>query len=612
MSIIAWKTINWTKVEFRVRRYQTRIYKASRDNNSSKVRCLQKRLLRSLDAKMMAVRRVTTLNKGKRTPGIDKKIFVTDNQKGKLVQKLRLDGKVSPIKRVYTQKPGKKDKGQLGISIIEDRAKQALCLLALEPEWEARFEPNSYGFRPGRSCHDAIESIFLNLRNKSGEKGFHKYILDADISKCLYKIDHNYLITKLETIPEVENQVKAWLKADIFDEFQASNMDRLSKNIQGTPQGGIISPLLANIALHGMENHLKNWICTKPSFGKPYSKYSKYSKDAKRKSIAIIRYADDFVIIHKEKSIIQEAKEEIAKWLLDGPRLEISEAKTSIVDSNEGFDFLGFSIITITSGRPRVKIYPSRKSQATLLFKVRNIIQKNRSASTYNLILTLRPVIIGWANYFKFSECQKVFQKLTHLIHQKLRAWVFRRDTRNGKMKVKQGYFPSGKTYFYDGRQHQNNWVLTGKKLGKDGKIQEIWLPDIVWVRSKKWIKIKADKSPFDGDNLYWAKRTINKGNWSIRQRKLIKGQNGYCTWCKRLFTEDSFVEVDHIIPRSLGGKDEYKNLQLLHKNCHIEKSRIDGSQSKKTNIQLGQEPDEVKVSRPDLSTGVKVTRPLV
>lgn len=509
MSIIAWKTINWTQVEFRVRRYQTRIYKASRDNNSPKVRCLQKRLLRSLDAKLMAVKRVTTLNKGKRTPGIDKKIFVTDNQKGKLVQKLRLDGKASPIKRVYIEKPGKKDKRPLGIPIIEDRAKQALCLLALEPEWEARFEPNSYGFRPGRSCHDAIESIFINLRNISGDKGFHKYILDADISKCFDKIDHNYIMTKLETIPEIENQVKAWLKADIFEEIQASKMDYISKSIQGTPQRGIISPLLANIALHGMENHLKDWICTKPSFGKTNTD----SKNAKRKSLAVIRYADDFVIIHKEKFIIQEAKEEIAKWLRNGPRLEISEAKTSIVDSNEGFDFLGFSIITITRGRPRVKIYPSRKSQTTLLFKVRNIIQNNRSASTYNLILTLRPVIIGWANYFRFSECQKVFHKLTYLIHQKLRAWVFRRDTRNGRMKVKQRYFPSGKTYYYDGTWHQDNWTLTGKQLGKKGEMQEIWLPHMVWVKSKKWVKIKSDKSPFDGDNVYWAKRTLNKGN---------------------------------------------------------------------------------------------------
>lgn len=608
MSIIAWKTIDWTQVESRVKRYQTRIYKASRDNNSPKVRCLQKRLLNSLDAKMMAVRRVTTLNKGKRTPGIDQKIFVTDDQKGKLLQKLRLNGKASPIKRVYIDKPGKKEKRPLGIPIIEDRAKQALCLLALEPEWEARFEPNSYGFRPGRNCQDAIESIFLNLRNTSGENGFHKYILDADISKCFDKIDHNYLLSKLETIPEIENQVKAWLQADIFDELTASQEDRISKNIQGTPQGGIISPLLANIALHGMENHLKEWICSKPSFGKT----NKYCKTSKRKALAIIRYADDFVIIHQEKSVIQEAKEEIAKWLLDGPRLELNEAKTTIVDSNEGFDFLGFSIITIIRGKPRVKIYPSRKSQANLLMKVRNILQHNRSASTYNLILTLRPIIIGWANYFRYSECQEVFHKLTHLIHQKLRAWVFRRDTRNGRKVVKQRYFPSGKTYMYDGTRHQDNWILTGKQLGKDGKMEEIWLPHIVWVKSKKWVKIRADKSPFDGDNIYWAKRTLNKGSWSIRQRKLIKRQNGYCTWCKTLFTVESIVEVDHIVPRSLGGKDEYQNLQLLHKHCHIEKSRIDGSQSKKTNIQLGQEPDEVKVSRPDLSTGVKVTRPLV
>lgn len=509
MSIIAWKTINWTQVEFRVRRYQTRIYKASRDNNNSKVKCLQKRLLRSLDAKLMAVRRVTTLNKGKKIPRIDKKIFVTDNQKGKLVQKLKLNGKASPIKRVYIDKSRTKDNQSLGIRIIEDRAKQVLCLLALEPEWEARFEPNSYAFRPGRSCHDAMESIFLNLRNTSGDEDFHKYILNMDISKYFNKIDHDYLIPKLETVPEIKNQVKAWLKADIFYEFQISKPDRISKIIQGTPQGEIISPLLSNIALHGIENHLLDWICTKPSFWEKNS----YNKDAKRKSLAFVRYAGNFVIIHKEKSVIQEVKKEMARWLLDVPRLEISEAETSILSSNEGFDFLGFSIITVSRGKPRVKIYPSRKSQATLLFKVQNIIQNNRSASTYNLILKLRPVIIGWANYFRFSECKKVFHKLTHLIHQKLRAWVFRRDTRNGRMNVKQRYFPSGKTYFYDGRRHQDNWVLTGKQLGKHGEIQEIWLPHIIWVKSKKWVKVKAGKSPYDGDKEYWIKR-----------------QNGYCT----------------------------------------------------------------------------------
>merc|ERR1711933_344010 len=165
-------------VEFRVKRYQTRIYKASRDNNSYKIRCLQKRLLRSLDAKLMAIKQVTTLNKVKKIPGVGQKRF-TDNEKSKLVQKLRLDGKVLTIKSVYFGKPEKKDKRLLPGSIsvisnyfVEDRAKQALCLLALEPEWEARFESNSYGFRPGRSCHDAIKSIFINLQNRSRDKGF--------------------------------------------------------------------------------------------------------------------------------------------------------------------------------------------------------------------------------------------------------------------------------------------------------------------------------------------------------------------------------------------------------------------------------------------------------
>lgn len=511
MSSIAWKEINWPLVDSRLLRYQTRIFKASRENNIPKVRCLQKRLLKSLDAKLVAVRQVTTLNKGKRTPGVDKEVFVTDLQKGKLVKKLRLDGKVLPIRRVYLDKPNKLEKRPLGISTVEDRAKQALCKLALEPEWEARFEANSYGFRPGRCCHDAIEAIFLSLWNYSGDKGYHKYVLDVNIAKCFDQIDHNYLVKKLRTLPEVEKQIKAWLKAGILEKFlDVRKKTNILENIMGTPQVGIISPLLANIALHGIENHMKEWICTKPSFAKT----NRYNKNAKRKSLVLIRYADDFVLIHKEKAIVREAKEEIAKWLWDGPRLKLSEEKTSICNTSNGFDFLGFSIITITRGNiPRIKIYPSKKSQELLLLKVRNIIQNNRSASAYNLINLLRPIIIGWANYFKYSECSKNYQKLTHLILQKLRAWVFRRDTRNGRKVVKRRYFPSGKSYTFGGTRHHDNWILNGKQLGKNGIMKNNWLPLMVWVKSEKWIKIKGIKSPFDGDNLYWGKRTQNKGN---------------------------------------------------------------------------------------------------
>ena len=507
MSSIAWKNVNWPKVDSRILRYQTRIFKASKDNNIPKVRCLQKRLLKSLDAKLVAVRQVSILNKGKKTPGVDKQVFVTDKQKGKLVEKLRLDGKALPIQCMYISKLSKSEKRPLDIPTLEDRAKQALCKLALEPEWEARFEANSYGFRPGRSYQDAIEAIFQSLRNNSVDCGYHRYVLNANLAKCFDRIDHDYLIRKLGTLPEIEKQIRAWLRAGILEEFSDERKDIL-ENLMGTPQGGILSSLLSNIALHGMENHMKEWICAEPSFAKT----NLYSKDAKRKSLTLIRYANNFVLIHKEEAIIRKAKEEISKWLWNGPRLEINEEKTSICSTNNGFDFLGFSCITITrSGIPRAKIYPSRQSQERLLLKVRSIIQNNRSASAYNLINILRPVIIGWANYFKYFKCSQVFHKLTHLIFQKVRAWVFRRDTRNGRKKVKQNYFPSGKSYTFEDTKHYDNWVLNGKKLGKNGTYKNNWLPHIKWVKSTKWVKIKGTKSPFDGDNLYWGKRTLNK-----------------------------------------------------------------------------------------------------
>jgi RNA-directed DNA polymerase len=574
MSITAWQDIDWSLTDKRILRYQTRIYKATRDGNISKTKCLQKRLLKSLDAKLVSVRRVTTLNKGRKTSGVDRKLYVTDIEKINLVKRLRLDGKALPLRRVYIPKPGKLEKRPLGIPTVEDRAKQALCKLALEPEWEARFEANSYGFRPGRSCQDAIEAIFSSLRNNSHEKGYHKYVLDADISKCFDLIDHDYLLKKLDTLPEMESQVKAWLEAGILeDRPTTSSFDDIIQNQTGTPQGGVISPLLSNIALHGMENHMKEWICSKPSFAKT----NKYNKDAKRKSLAVIRYADDFVIIHKDENIIREAKEEIAKWLWDGPRLILSDAKTSVRNTNNGFNFLGFSCITITRGsKPRAKIYPSRSSQAQLLLKVREIVINNRSASSYNLINLLRPVIFGWSNYFRFVECSQCFQTLTHLIFQKLRAWVFRRDTRNGREEVKERYFPSHQSYYFDGTAHKDNWVLNGKQPGKLGKAKENYLPQLAWVKSRKHVKIIGTSSPFNGDNVYWGKRTLNKGSWNTRQRKLIKVQKGYCPFCNNPFLFDSVVEVDHIKPSSKGGKDVYSNLQLLHKHCHISKTRKD------------------------------------
>lgn len=512
MSSLAWKSINWPLVDSRIQRYQTRIFKASKENNIQKVQSIQKRLLKSFDAKLVAVRRVTTVNHPKITPVGER--LIADSQKEKLVKKLRLDGKALPIRPFYMDKKGKKAENlPLLIPTVRDRAKQALCLIALEPEWEAKFEKNSYGFRPGRSCHDAIKAVFLSLRNNSEENHFHKYILDAEITKCFDQIDHQYLVDKLNTLPEMESQIKAWLKAEVLESFLDNYQETKTntiENILEIPKGEIISPLLANIAFHGLENHIKEWICTKPSFAET----NRYGKNARPKSLSLIRYANDFVLIDKDQRIIQEAKREISSWLLNGPGLKLNQKKTFIRDSNQGFNFLGFTFITIRKGKKvRAKIYPSRKSQAFLLQKIRDILKKNLSVSAYKLITILRPIILGWANYFRYSESTKVFHKLTHLIFQKLRGWVFRRDTRNGRKIVKQRYFPTGKEYYFDGKKHKDNWVLNGRIKSKNQSIKENWLPHIVWVKSEKWVKIKSDQSSFDGDNLYWSKRTINQEN---------------------------------------------------------------------------------------------------
>lgn len=501
MSSIAWKEVNWPLVDSRVFRYQTRIFKATRDNNIPKVKYLQKRLVKSLDAKLVAIKIVTTLKRYKRKTDFDKKIFVPDLQKADLIKNLKLDGKTLPIQS------SKQKKHALNIAIIKDRAKQVLCKLALEPEWEARFEANSYGFRPGRYCHDAIEAIFLSLRADLQDKHYNKFVLAADV-KCLDQICQNYIVKKLETIPEIEKQVKAWLKTGILNELSdVKNETDIIEKIIGRPQVGIISPLLVNIAFHGIENHIKNWIYHKTSF----IKTNKSTNNVKQASIEFIRYANNFLVIHKEKAVVQEAKKEISNWLSIGPSIPLREKETSVHNINNGFYFLGFSIIIITRKNTRkIKIYPSRNSQKLLLLKIRGIIQNNRSASSYQLISLIRPLIISWANYFKYSECSKIYRKLTHLIFQKLRAWVFRKDTRNGKKIIKQRYFPTGRSYSFSEIRHYDNWVLNGRKLIKNGTFKKKFLPPLYWIKREKWIKIKAIKSPFDGDTLYWEKRTQN------------------------------------------------------------------------------------------------------
>jgi RNA-directed DNA polymerase len=518
--IFAWDKIKWPLVLNRVRRSQRRIYKAKRAGLLDKVQWLQKRLLASVDGRLLAVHqvttlnkgKVTTLNKGKKTADVDKIRMVKPKDKLALARSLTINGKAcsDPIRRVWIEKPGKAEMRPLGIPTIRDRAKQMLAKLALEPEWEAVFEPNSYGFRPARRAHDAIEAIFLSLRRHNNNAS-PKFVFNADIRKCFDRISHDALLNKLGTFPALSNQIRAWLKAGVMEEYSKAPKDILPTEV-GTPQGGVISPLLANIALHGLENHLKTFVERLPA-----PRPGVRGLAVKRKALAVIRYADDFVIIHENRQILYQCIEETSRWL-GTIGLEISEEKSSVVDSCQGFKFLGFQITVIRRNLMyRVCIIPEKEKKKRFLARIKSIVQNNRAVSSYDLIRKLRPVIIGWANYYKYCECASTFHTMTHLIFQKIRAWVFRRDTRNGRLAVKQKYFPSGRTYSFLGVTHRDNWILTGESRSKAGKKVENYLPHMVWIPSEKFVKVPGDKSPFDGDAAYWAARSHKFASCSRR-----------------------------------------------------------------------------------------------
>jgi len=572
-KLLLWNEIDWDSVESNVEVVQKRIYKASLSGNKSITKYYQNLLISSRYAKLLAVRRITTENKGKYTAGVDGRLYLTPEEKMALANNISIDGSASPIRRIWIPKPGKAElvaalPDPLGIPIIRDRVKQKLVLMALEPEWEAKFEPESYA-RPGRSTHDASQAIFNRLKNHSGIKSYYKYILDADLKGCFDNIDPDYLINKLETLPKISKQVSAWLKAGIFDGKDTT------PNLIGTPQGGVISPFLANVALHGMEIFLKDWI--KYERWKPkYNKKSSLGVINRISSIGIVRYADDFVVIHEDYNIIVQAKEALSKWLSNTSKLQLNNSKTKIIDSRESFNFLGLTFINIVRNDvTRVKIYPSKQNQKSFIKAIGDRCRKYRSLSAYDLIESLRPVIIGWAYYYRYYECKEVFHKMDHLIFQILRSWVFRRDRRNGRLVIKQKYFPSGKVYEFDGRSYQDNWILCGKSKGKNNQIKEIWLPRLSWVSSINYIKVQNTRSIYDGDDVYWSQRSYKYGSFNLRERNLLKKQKGKCTFCNKKF-RDNNVEIDHIIPKSAGGKDNYTNWQLLHKHCHIRKTQKD------------------------------------
>jgi len=552
---VEWNQINWRKLEKAVLKLQERIYRASLRGDLKVVRKLQKTLMKSWSARALSVRKVTQDNTGKNTAGVDGVKSLTPVARIKLASELKLSGKSRATRRVWIPKPGSDEKRPLGIPTINDRALQALVKQALEPEWEARFEPSSYGFRPGRSCHDAIGAIFIAINQMP------KFVLDADIAKCFDKINHEQLLKKLNTFPTMRRQIKAWLKSGVMDG------EELFATSEGTPQGGVISPLLANIALHGMEERIMQ-----------YAETWKGHKRANRNSLSLIRYADDFVILHKDIAVVQRCREIISEWLND-MGLELKPSKTRLAhtlhnyeDEKPGFDFLGFNVRQYEVGKYQSKqgfktlITPSKKSQKVHYDRISEIVDRHKAAPQEALISRLNPIIRGWSNYFSTVVSKETFSEQDALLYSKLRAWAKHRHPTG-----KNGHEITSKYWQTDG---DRNWVFATKESGKIASRLLIHA-DTPIVRH---VKVKGESSPYDGNLVYWSSRMGRNPQMPKRVSTLLKAQKGKCTHCERHFRESDVLEVDHIIPKSLGGKDEYKNLQLLHRHCHDVKTTKDGS----------------------------------
>ena len=565
--MVEWRELNWRKLEKAVYKLQKRIYKASLRGDVKATRRLQKTLMKSWYASCLAVRRVTQDNTGKNTAGVDGVKSLSPAARLRLVDNLKLGSKVKPTRRVWIPKPGTDEKRPLGIPIMYDRALQALVKLALEPEWEARFEPNSYGFRLGRSCQDAIDAIYGSINKKP------KYVLDADIAKCFDRINHEALLGKLNTFPTIRRQVRAWLKAGVMDGKQ------LFPTSEGTPQGGVISPLLANIALHGMEERVKQEF---PRMSHTTRETWFHKKGADFKSPNMIRYADDFVILHEDLTVVQRCQQIIAEWLKD-MGLELKPSKTRLTHTlNEcagekpGFNFLGFNVKQWKVGQTHSKqgfktiITPSDEKQKIHYNRVASIIKDHKAAPQAALISRLNPVIIGWSNYYSAVVSKEAYSAIDNLMYPKLKAWAERRHpNKSGKWVSKKYWQTIG----------GDNWAFATRQEGKNPmRLRSHSETPIV-----RHVKVKGDASPYDGNLIYWSSRMGAHPEVSTRVATLLKTQKGKCTHCGLYFREGDVLEVDHIIPRTLGGKDQYNNLQILHRHCHDRKTAEDGSAAKCT-----------------------------
>ncbi|TWE01936.1 RNA-directed DNA polymerase [Neobacillus bataviensis] len=548
-DITDWDSINWLKISQYVEKFQQRIYHAERFGKIRKVRDLQRLLMKSQAALLLSIRRVTQINKGKRTAGVDGYKALTPYERVELYNKMKHlninSHRPKPTYRTYIKKKNGKLR-PLGIPTMKDRIYQNIARLALEPQWEARFEPTSYGFRPKRNCHDAIERIFNTIGNKK------QWIFEGDFKGCFDNLNHDYILEQIKGFPAF-NVVEKWLKAGFVD----NKVFYVSEN--GTPQGGIISPLLANIALHGLESLLN--ISYKEEKRKTKVSFVNQTK------YAVAKYADDFVIMCESEEEANNLYNKLKPYLTTRG-LELAFEKTKVTHIENGFDFLGFNIRKYkTHNGSKVLIKPSKDSIKVAKKKITDKTRQFYGKNVQVLVSTLNPIIIGTANYWSPSVAKEVFAEMDSHIWKTQYKFLRRLHPKKSGRWISQRYYKPDKT-----GQSKSKWILTDP-------ITNNQLKRMSWTPIVRHVQIKYNYSPFNKYlKGYFEKRDIkefDKNNVAYRQ-KLAKKQKYKCSLCTHSITDGSEgLETHHKIPKVKGGSNEYKNLELVHISCHLEYHKV-------------------------------------
>ena len=518
---------DWERHRAIVRKLQVRIVKAQQEGRHNKVKVLQRLLKHSFSAKVLAVKRVSE-NKGKKTPGIDRVIWKNDKDKCRAVRNLATIGYIAePMRRVFIPKKNGK-KRPLGIPTMKDRAMQALHLQGLDPIAETILDGNTYGFRKKRGTADAIKAIFGVVR---GNRNCAQWVIEGDIKGCFDNISHEWLI---ENTPMDKRILTQWLKVGIVYK------DEYSETTAGTPQGGIISPCLANLALNGLGSRLQEKFMTRKVVN---------GKEINNKVHTIV-YADDFIVTGKSREFLEnEVLPEIRRFMSERG-LELSPEKTVITHIRDGFDFLGQNI---RKYKDIVLIKPSKENTERFLNNIREIIRKYPTITQEQLIDRLNPKIRGWANYHRHINAKETFSYVDYHIYQAIQRWCYRRHSKKGKWWVNKRYF------HHTGKR---NWIFG--VVTPDGNLKELLrAADTPIVRHTK---IRKEANPYAPEwNQYFEEREGDRMFLNMKGRKRLKemwkNQDGKCPVCRDKITKESGWKVHTA--------DDSKC--IVHPSCHNE-----------------------------------------